>query len=247
MTGPFESSPAPSGGLGSRLLGRKNRVAAARDIEALLASSPQISEVTADRIAAIANEHGVEMSRLQSQCRDLYRRYVEFCLVDHALSEAEVADLGHLRTIFVLPDEVASEVHEEVACAVYGAAVEEVLSDHRLDPEEEVFLKEIRGGLDIDAGTAARAMEEGRRRARQRYLSTVVSSDDILVASQEIKLEIEGSSEDSIEGAVTDALGEAATVLPGLKRVVVSSLEADISEGQVSRWHVKLKAVLDKR
>jgi flavin-binding protein dodecin len=247
VTGPFESSPTASGGLGSRLLGRKNRVAAARDIEALLAGSPEISQVTADRIAAIATEHGVEMSRLQSQCRDLYRRYVEFCLVDHALSEAEVTDLSHLRTILVLPDEVASEVHEEVACAVYGAAVEEVLSDHRLDPEEEVFLQKIRGGLDIDAGTAARAMEEGRRRARQRYLSTVVSSDDILVASQEIKLEIEGSSEESVEGAVTDALGEAATVLPGLKRVVVSSLEADISEGKVARWHVKLKAVLDKR
>jgi flavin-binding protein dodecin len=90
-------------------------------------------------------------------------------------------------------------------------------------------------------------MEEGRRRARQRYLSTVVSSDDILVASQEIKLEIEGSSEESIEGAVSDALREAATVLPGLKRVVVSSLEADISQGAVTRWHVKLKAVLDKR
>ena len=100
---------------------------------------------------------------------------------------------------------------------------------------------------DIDASTAERAMEEGRRRARQRYLSTVVSSDDILVASQEIKLEIEWSSEESIEGAVFDALAEATTVLPGLKRVVVASLEADVAGGEVSRWHVKLKALLDKR
>ncbi len=247
MTGPFESSPSTSGGLGSRLLGRKARGAASRDIEAMLAGSPEISRVTPDRIAAIATEHGVEMSRLQSQCRDLYRRYIEYCLVDHALSETEVADLGHLRMILVLPDAVATEVHEEVACAVYGAAVDDVLSDHRLDPEEEEFLKQIRVGLDIDAGTAKRAMDEGRRRARQRYLSTVVSSDDILVASQEIKLEIDGSSEESIEGAVSDALAEAATVLPGLKRVVVSSLEADVTGGEVSRWHVKLKAVLDKR
>lgn len=247
MTGPFESSPTASGGLGSRLLGRKARGAAARDIEALLAGSPEISGVMADQVAAIATEHGVEVSRLQSQCRDLYRRYLEFCLVDHALSEAEVVDLGHLRAILVLPDAVASEVHEEVACAVYGAAVEEVLSDHRLDPEEEEFLQRIRDGLDIDAGTAERAMEEGRRRARQRYLSTVVSSDDILVASQEIKLEIEGSSGESIEDAVSDALKEAGTVLPGLKRIEVSALQADVAGGEVSRWHVKLKAILDKR
>jgi flavin-binding protein dodecin len=155
--------------------------------------------------------------------------------------------LGHLRAILALPDAVASEVHEEVACAVYGAAVRDVLADHRLDPEEEEFLQRIREGLDIDTHTAERAMAEGRRKARQRYLSTVVSSDDVLVASQEIKLEIEGSSEDSIEGAVTDALKEAATVLPGLKRVQIAFLEADITEGRVATWHVKLRAVLDKR
>ncbi len=52
---------------------------------------------------------------------------------------------------------------------------------------------------------------------------------------------------DSIEGAVADALGEASTVLPGLKRVEVAALEADIADGEVARWHVKLKAVLGKR
>ena len=90
-------------------------------------------------------------------------------------------------------------------------------------------------------------MEEGRRRARQRYLSTVVSSDDVLVASQETRLEIVGSSEASIEGAVHDALQEAMTVLPGLERVEIKSLEADVSDGGVTRWHVKLRAVLEKR
>lgn len=247
MTGPFESSPGTSGGLGSRLLGRKARGEAARDIEAMLAGSPDISAIPADRVTAIATEHGLEMSRLQSQCRDLYRRYLEYCLVDHALSDDEVSDLGHLRVILALPDAVASEVHEEVACAVYGAAVREVLADHRLDPEEEDFLQRIRDGLEIDAHTAERAMEEGRRKARQRYLSTVVSSDDTLVASQEIKLEVKGSSEDSIEGAVSDALKEVATVLPGLKRVQIASMEADVADGRVAAWHVTLKAVLDKR
>jgi len=228
-------------------LGRKARGAAARDIEAALAGSPDISSVPAERLSEIAAQHGVEMSRLQSSCRELYRRYLEYCLVDHALSEAEVSDLGHLREILALPAEVASEVHEEVACAVYGAAVDDVLSDHRLEPEEEAFLQKIRSGLDIDPEVAERAMQAGRKKARQRYLSTVVSSDDILVASQEVKLEIEGSSEASIEGAVSDALKEAAAVLPGLKRVRLGAVEAEVVGGEVARWHVKLKAVLDKR
>lgn len=186
------------------------------------------------------------MARLQSSCRDLYRRYLEFCLIDRALSDEEVTDLNHLREVLSLSADAASEVHEEVACAVYGAAVDEVLSDHRLDPEEEEFLKRIRSDLDIDAESARQAMEVGRRKARQRYLSSVVSSDDILVASQEIKLEIEGSSPDSIEDAVSDALQEATTVLPGLTRIEIARLEADVESGKISAWHVKLRAVLDR-
>jgi len=247
MTGPFDTDPEARGGLGSRLLGRRARGAAAREIEALLAGSADLSSVTAAQVAEIAAAHGVEVSRLQSSCRDLYRRYLEFCLVDHALSEEEIDDLGHLREVLSLPDETASEVHEEVACAVYGAAVDDVLSDHRLDPEEEEFLKRIRVDLNIDPERARQAMDTGRRKARQRYLSSVVSSDDILVASQEIKLEIEGRSDESIEGAVADALREATTVLPGLTRIEIAALEADVADGGVSRWHVKLRAVLDRR
>jgi hypothetical protein len=44
-----------------------------------------------------------------------------------------------------------------------------------------------------------------------------------------------------------DALQDAATVLPGLKRVKLAALEADVADGDVARWHVKLKAVLDRR
>ncbi len=32
-----------------------------------------------------------------------------------------------------------------------------------------------------------------------------------------------------------------------MKRVEIVGLEADVANGAVSRWHVKLKAVLDKR
>ena len=79
------------------------------------------------------------------------------------------------------------------------------------------------------------------------YLATVVSSDDVLVASQETRLQISGSSADSIEGAVSDALAEAETMLPGLQRVEIAHLEADVSGGDVTRWYVTLKAILEKR
>jgi len=47
MTGPFENRHERSGGFGTRLLGRKARGEAAREIEALLAGSTDIGQVTA--------------------------------------------------------------------------------------------------------------------------------------------------------------------------------------------------------
>ncbi len=246
MTGPFESRHERSGGFGTRLLGRKARGEAAREIEALLAGSTDIGQVTAGDVQTVAERHGVDMSRLQSTCRDLYRRYLEFCLVDRAISSSEASDLAHLRSILQLDEIAAAEVQEEVSCAVYGAAIDEVLADHRLEAEEEAFLKTLRSELGLAQEVAQQAFEEGRRRARQRYLSTVVSSDDVLVVSQEIKLELEGTSETSIEDAVGDALEEALTVLPNLRQVEVTSLRGEIADGRVTQWRVKLRTILDK-
>jgi flavin-binding protein dodecin len=245
MAGPFEHSPTPDRGLGSRLLARRARGAAAREVEALLAGAVNISDVTERDVAAAAERHGTDLSRLRSSCRDLYRRYLEHCLVDQALSEEEAADLSHLRLLLALDEVAASEVQEEVSCAIYGSAIDEVLADHRLEADEEAFLKRLRDDLGLGDEVARRAFEEGRRRARQRYLSTVVSSDDILVASQEVKLELQGSSETSLEDAVEASLAETRTVLPGLKEIEVTRVRAEVGESGVSRWHVTVRAVLD--
>ena len=246
MDGPFEKNLQKTGNIATRLLGRKARGDAAREIEALLASSAELSDLSAEDVEKVAARHGVDMARLQSTSRELYRRYLEFCLVDRAISEAETADLAHLRSILRLGSVAAAEVQEEVACAVYGAAIDEVLADHRLEDDEEAFLKSLRSDLGLDGDAAERAFEQGRRRARQRYLSSVVSSDDVLLVSREVKLELEGSSDVSIEEAVADALKEAVTVLPQLRHVEITSLRAEIVGGVVASWSVKLKTILDR-
>jgi len=245
MKGPFEDNPQKSRGLGSRLLGRRARGEAARELEALLASAGDLSSLTAEEVDAVVERHGLDLMRLRSAVRDLYRRYLEYCLVDRAISETEALDLAHLRGLLRLDGQAAAEVQEEVACAVYGAAIDEVLADHRLDGEEEAFLRGLRAGLELDEEAAEQAFEDGRRRARQRYLSSVVSSDDVLLVSQEVKLELEGLGE-TIDAAVAAALEEAATILPRLEQVEITRLKAEIEGGKVARWRVKLKTVLDR-
>jgi flavin-binding protein dodecin len=244
MSGPFESGPAARTGLGALLLGRRSRAATLRDVEALLADAPRITDVTRDQVRDVAVRHGVDLDRLQAPLRDLYRRYLEFCLEDRAISEDEVTDLAHLRGVLHLGEETAAAIHEEVAYTVYGSAVDEVLSDNRLEPDEEGFLQRLRNDLGLDTDAANRALEEGRARARRRYLSTAVSPDDLFVVSRDLTVKLEGSSAESVEDAVNDALKRVEAVMPGVERVEITRIEAEIDPGRVRTWHVQLEGAV---
>ncbi len=247
MAEPFDDRTHTTDGLGARLPGRKARAMAAREIETLRATASSVTDVTAEQIAGGAAAHGLELDRrLRTPRRSLYRRYLEFCLLDQAVCDEEAAELEHLRTILALDGEDSASVHDEVAHAVYGAAVEEVLNDHRLDPDEAAFLQRLQVDLGMDEAVARQTLESETRRSRHRYLSKVASSDDVLLTSQEIKLTLDGSSERSFEDAVADALRQACAALPELEQVEIAGMRVDIDEGVVGRWHVSLRAVLDR-
>lgn len=247
MAEPFDDRTDKDDGIGSRLRGRKSRASAAREIEALLATAPSVLEVTPAQVSEIVDRHGVRLDRqLRTPARNFYRRFFEFCLVDHAVTDEEAAELEHLRAMLSIDDADAESVHDEVARVVYGAAVEVVLEDHRLDPEEAAFLHRLQDHLNIDEQVASETIESQTARSRQRYLAKVASTDDLLLTSQEIKLTLDGSSTESLGLAVANAIHEACAALPELKTVDVDRIRVDIDDGNVKRWHVSLRAVLDR-
>ena len=231
-------------GVFANLLSRSAGRTVVHDIERLLAGAQRVCDVSADAIQRLAAGQGVDLDRkLLGPRLSLYRRFLGHCLTDSALSESEIADLAHLRKILCLNDDDAGRVHEEVALSVYGQAIDRVLEDHRLDEEEEEFLRRLRSDLDLGADAAERLLDAGRQRARQRYISRAVSQD-VMLRSGETVMEVEGESEGSIEDAVQAALGEAALALPNLRWVSLSQIRAEVIDGRASRWHVKLKVVL---
>lgn len=246
MAEPFESREAALGGLSGRLPGARARAATA-EIERLLAAAERVTDISEEAIAEAVSRHGLDLDRHLSKAgQQLYRRYLEHCLVDRALSDEEAEDLAHLRAILAVEEKAASGITDSVARAIYGAAVDQALADHRLEPEEEVFLGRLRSDLRLEAEAAEEALLEGRRRARQRYLAKVADRDDVFVSSQELKLKLEGTSETSLEAAVGDAIVAASDVLPGLKQVEITTIRADVANGGIARWHVALRARLDK-
>jgi len=66
------------------------------------------------------------------------------------------ADVEHLRRLLVLSDTDAADVHDQV------------LADHRLDPEEAEFLRRLGGALAIPDAARDHRYGEAERRARRR-------------------------------------------------------------------------------
>jgi flavin-binding protein dodecin len=247
MAEPFLSSESEESGLIGRVFGSRARGAAAREIEALLAAAERVTDVPAAAVSTVGSNHAVEVRRhLRAPCLSLYRRYLEHCFVDRKLSDEEVDDLMHLRSVLELEESDCARLHDEVAVALYGAAVEEALADRRLEPEEEEFLALLQSELRLADESAQQALADATRKARNRFLATATTAEGALVAAQKAAIQLDGSSDDSIEAAVRDALEQAATLLPEIGEVELTKITAQLEEGRVRSWCVKVRADLPK-
>jgi len=247
MAEPFNVSEAADEGLIGRVFGSRARGAATRDIESLLASAQRVTEVSAADVKTAGVSHAVDVIRhLRAPCLGLYRRYLEHCFVDRRLTDDEVEDLAHLREIFCLEESACAPLHDEVAIALYGAAVDEALADRRLEPEEEEFLARLRENLRLEEETAQQAQEAATRRARNRFLAQAGTLEGTVVAATRSSLELDGSSDSSIEAAVQNALDQAASVLPEIEEIEVVTVRARLDAGRVRSWHVRIRGDLPR-
>ncbi|UCF66069.1 MAG: hypothetical protein JSV80_09685, partial [Acidobacteriota bacterium] len=159
MAEPFEHRLEGGEGVLSRVMGARHR--AVRALESALADAERLTDMTPDQIRELCAGYGVDIGdRMRAPCRNLYRRYLEHCLVDCSLSEQESRDLTHLKEILCIRDADAAQIHDDVAHSVYGAAVQEVLQDYKLDEEEKRFLSELSAELELSESEADRLYQE---------------------------------------------------------------------------------------
>jgi dodecin len=241
---PFERRSPRSGRL-AKLVGAGSMCM--REFEDALAAADRVRDVSLEQVEALGARHGVDLGRrFRTARRNLYRRYFEYCLLDQQLSEDETADLAHLRSILGLDASDVNEIHEQVATALYGKAIDRVLEDHRVEPEEQAFLERLRHELHLSDEEARRLEAEGQRRARQRYLSRTVSANHLLVASDQI-LELTGRSASALEDAIRAALDEATRAVPELVWFEVVDVRGRVADGRVVHWEVALRAGFGER
>jgi flavin-binding protein dodecin len=241
MADPFRSAPAGATGLGRVL--RSKRVTTFEALENLFACSEEIRAVRAEDVRDVCAAAAVDLKRkFISDRKDLYRRYLAHCLDDKVLTEEENADLQHLAALLHLEDRDLQPIHEEVAHDVYGKAIQEVLEDLRLDPDEEAFLRRLRGELQISDAVARRLYERGEARARERAFSKAAAGDEEAVQYRAAAGEFTGRSTVSLEAAVDDAIAKAIVAVPKLHWFEVMKISGYVENGRPEHWLVTIQA-----
>lgn len=246
MVQPFAAESSAGGGFLGRLRGRRAQ-AAIDELREKLAGASRIRDISPDVVDEIAARHGADVTRELTPLRqELYRGFLEHCLRDCALSAEERAELAHLRGLLCLNEGNASEVHDGVARAVYGEALERVLEDHRLDAEEETFLRRLQEDLRLPDELAADLRERAERRSRHRFVQGAAVHDHMYVTAREAVIELEGASDESLEAAIRDALEDACRTVPNLEEAEVSDLRVGLRDGEVAEWRVRLRARISR-
>jgi flavin-binding protein dodecin len=240
---PFPFEPAAERSGLARFVGARG--AALRSLEDLLARAERVRDVSVDQVHELAARHGVDLSKKLHTARcGLYRRFLEHCLLDQALSEEESEELTHLKRLLGLTDPDAAGIHEQVARSVFGCAIDQALEDHRLDPEEEEFLRRLGRDLELAEPEATHLLDEGAARARQRFMSRTLAHDSVFVAAQGRTLELRGTAQGSLEQAIGTALAEATRAVPDLQHFEVTKIRGELDRGHIARWEVTVRAAL---
>ena len=240
MADPFRSAPAAATGLGRAL--RSKRVTTFEALEDLLACSEEIRAVRAEDVRGVCAAAAVDLKRkFMSDRKNLYRRYLAHCLDDKVLTEEENADLQHLAALLHLEDRDIEPIHEDLAQDVYGKAILEVLEDLRLDPDEEAFLRRLRGELQISDEVAQRLYERGESQARDRAFSEAAAGDEESSHYRAAAGEFTGRSTSSLEMAVADALTKATVAVPKLHWFELTNISGYVENGKPESWLVTVR------
>jgi flavin-binding protein dodecin len=244
MAEPFELRQEAKGRL-SRLGPGKRKRAFFAALATHLAGCERITGVAPGSVEELAREQNIDLTREVTTPRlRMYRRFLEFCLDDHALSDEESEDLSHLQQVLYLDDAEVQRIHDEVVRGVYGQAIREVLQDNRLDPEEEAFLERLRSDIRMSPEVADEVQREGEGEARQRFLRRSAVHGTSVVAARGAEVELEGSSESSLQEALEVAIRDAVQAVPEITSAELKNLRVDVSDGAIRSWSVKLIARL---
>ncbi len=174
-----------------------------------LASKP-ITEIRKEEIEDIQTRYSIRIANeFVLNLQEFYAVYLNYCLQDKHLSEAEIQDLQHLKKLFSFSDRTVQTLHQKVGKSVYNEAYHEAVADGRLSKEEEQFLKQLEEQLYLPTEIAQKISGEARETYMNRFVAEIIKDEKIspeeekelqaIAKSLNIDLKLEGSSKEVFE------------------------------------------------
>jgi hypothetical protein len=158
-----------------RLLKQQPQENALIELNNLLASGP-IQNLSKKDVSEIEKKYSLDL-RLEFplNLEEFYATYLNYCLSDRSLSDAEQATLQHLKTILSLNDRTIDSLHVRIGAVIYKRSFEEALADGRLTGSEKAFLDKLQTDIRLPKELAAKISLETRTAYVNRYISQVLA------------------------------------------------------------------------
>jgi len=145
------------------------------ELNNLLASKP-LMEITPEDVAEIAGRYKVD---LYKECKEhlncMYAIALTEALKDHEITDEELWELSHLKSLLYLKDADIEDLHHTIAGDLYKKHLEKALSDRRYSPEEQQTLEALRNSLKLSEPLAAKISEDARKIMVDNFLRSSVS------------------------------------------------------------------------
>lgn len=148
---------------------------AVKEVNNLLASKPILQTSPVD-IEEIERKYKVNIEEeFKLNTEEFYAVYLNYRLNDKSLSDDEINELKHLKTILRLNDKSIENLHSRIGEIIYKQSFEEVISDGRLTEKEETFLNKLENELRLPKELAKKISNETRYNYMSNYVAQIVA------------------------------------------------------------------------
>lgn len=151
-----------------------------------LLSEKELLNISQNEICEIADRYGKNVfAKSNNILNETYKDYLNHCLIDKQLSETELAELKHLKSILSLTDKNVLEIHNNIVGNIYQKSMNEVVSDGKIDDKEEKFLEKLRKDLNLSEEIANKISDQVRGKFVQDFFDNAVSDERLSPEEEE--------------------------------------------------------------
>ena len=203
----FKHAPLIEQSLMQRLLKQQPEDNAILEVNNLLATT-DIQNISESDVKSISRRYKVNLvNQFSLNLEEFYAVLLNYTLNDKHLSEDEVNDLEHLKTIFQLDAKNISQIHLNIGKDIYQTSFEEAIADGILTREEVSFLENLEATLQLPKEIADKISLSVREAFFDKSYQRVIEDDritpdeerEILALSKNLNIKISRTDKSTLE------------------------------------------------